>query len=149
MPEFAAVHDAMDFLVGKIVTEAQREGIPFSEVERKMLYFSETAWTLPDIAKVNEEFDRDYEQAPYEKKVSSLIRRLRAADRKANQHESEAWMRAVRRVRDGDHYILVMIDQAEAPESSQAHILRLGLITLIGCCIALVILYIYNTMNSR
>ncbi len=55
---FDTARDAKEFLVSRIVTEAQREGIPLSEVEREMLYFSETASTLPDIAEVNAAFDR-------------------------------------------------------------------------------------------
>jgi hypothetical protein len=43
MRRFATTRDAMEFLVSRIVTEAQREGVPLSETERKMLYFSETA----------------------------------------------------------------------------------------------------------
>jgi hypothetical protein len=44
--------DPKEFLVGKINNEAQREGIALSEVERKMLYFSETYSALPDIAEL-------------------------------------------------------------------------------------------------
>ncbi len=33
-----------------------------------MLYFSETAWTLPDIREVNNEFDKNYHQNEYERK---------------------------------------------------------------------------------
>jgi hypothetical protein len=41
MSHFASVHDAKEFLVGQIVEEAHVEGVPLSEIERKMLYFSE------------------------------------------------------------------------------------------------------------
>ena len=132
----------MDFLVGRIAAEAERHGISLSDIERKMLDFSETGWTLPDIAQVNEAFDREYEQAAYEKKIARLIRSIRATDRKENPQQFGAWTRAVRAIRAEDHYILVMIDQADTPESSRGHILRLGLITAVGCCIALVAMLI-------
>ena len=61
MQTFATARDAKEFLIGKILTEAQRESVSVSEVERKMFYFSET-WTLLDIADVNDIFDRDYDQ---------------------------------------------------------------------------------------
>jgi len=70
---FATARDAKEFLVSRIITEAQREGVPLSETERKMLYFSETAWTLPDIADVSDAFDRDYDQARYEEKIGTLL----------------------------------------------------------------------------
>ena len=36
------IHDAKVFLACRIAEEAEREGFPLTEVERKMLYFSET-----------------------------------------------------------------------------------------------------------
>ena len=47
--------EAKEFLISKIVAEAQRENAPLSETERKMLYFTESGWTLPDIAQVSEQ----------------------------------------------------------------------------------------------
>ena len=44
---------AKEFLISQIVEEAQRENVPLSEVERKMLYFTETEETLPDIYEVS------------------------------------------------------------------------------------------------
>jgi hypothetical protein len=73
VPTFASAREAKEFLVEKIVDEAEREGVPLSEVERKMLYFSETGWTLPDIWEVNAAFDRDYDAAAYEDKIAGLI----------------------------------------------------------------------------
>ena len=34
-----------------------------------MLYFSETAWTLPDMAEVNQEFDSNYDQGEFARKI--------------------------------------------------------------------------------
>ena len=68
MPTFATPRDAKEFLVSRIVTEAQREGIALSEIERKMLYFSETASTLPDIADVSDAFDGNYDKRNMKKR---------------------------------------------------------------------------------
>jgi hypothetical protein len=70
---FASARDAKEFIVSRITTEAQRQGVPLSEIERKMLYFSETEWTLPDMAEVNDAFDREYDQAAYERKIGKII----------------------------------------------------------------------------
>jgi hypothetical protein len=56
---FHGAREAKEFLASRIVEEAVRECTPLSEVERKMLYFSETDWTLPDIDTVSDLFDRD------------------------------------------------------------------------------------------
>lgn len=87
-------------------------GVSLSEVERKMLYFSETASSLPDIAEVNDAFDREYDQAKYEQKIASLIRTLHANNRADNQDEFDAWTEALRTLRQEDHYLLVLIHEA-------------------------------------
>jgi len=42
MNPFQSAREAKEFLISRIVEEAQRENIVLSESERKMLYFSET-----------------------------------------------------------------------------------------------------------
>ena len=113
---FSSARDAKEFLVSKIVAEAQREGVSLSEVERKMLYFSETAWTLPDMMEVSDAFDRDYGQTEYEEKVGMLCRNFCADAEKNNREELDAWNDAVRTLRKEDHYLLVLI--AAGKESS-------------------------------
>jgi hypothetical protein len=73
MDEVHDAREAKEFLISKIVAEAQRENAPLSETERKMLYFTESGWTLPDIAQVSEQFDREYNQDDYEKKIARII----------------------------------------------------------------------------
>lgn len=88
MNQFSSAREAKEYLVSRIVDEAQREGVALSEVERKMLYFTETAWTLPDIMEVSDEFDRDYDQNEYEKKIAGLIKNLVKRDREENSEEA-------------------------------------------------------------
>ena len=57
--------------MSQIADEAQRENIVLSEPERKMLYFSESGWTLPDLSTVADEFDGEF--------FSDKMRRRRAA----------------------------------------------------------------------
>jgi hypothetical protein len=85
MKAFHSGREAKEFLISELVAEAQRENVPLSEVERKMLYFTESGWTLPDIMKVSEDFDREYDQDKYEQKISKLVtkadRRIRKGSR--------------------------------------------------------------------
>jgi hypothetical protein len=83
---FATPRDAKEFLVSRIIAESRLEGVPLSHVETKMLYFSETAWTLPDIGEVIEAFDRECNQAEYEHKIGTLIRNL-CANLRSNNRE--------------------------------------------------------------
>ncbi|HTU32389.1 MAG TPA: hypothetical protein VMF66_01150 [Candidatus Acidoferrum sp.] len=109
---FPSALEAKEFLVSRIVAEAQHENVPLSEIERKMLYFSETAWTLPDIMEVNDEFDREYDQNGYEKKVAGLIRNAHKHDLSEGDEWRDLWSDAIRTLGKEDHYILVMVRQA-------------------------------------
>jgi hypothetical protein len=106
---FATSREAKEFLVDRILSQANRDGIALSEVEKKMLYFSETAWTLPDIANASAEFDRDYNQDEYEAKIAKLVRSIR---REQAQYEvdEDHWEDAVSLLRKEDHYLLAIID---------------------------------------
>jgi hypothetical protein len=65
--DFGNAEAAGEFLASRIVDEARRNGVPMSDVERGMLYFSEPM--RPGLAEVNEIFDRDYNSEEYEQKV--------------------------------------------------------------------------------
>src|SRR5579863_8531432 len=91
MNPFHSGREAKEFLVSRIVAEAQRENVPLSEIERKMLYFTESGWTLPDIASVGEEFDREYDQDQYEKKIARLIRKAYKHARRESRDEYDGW----------------------------------------------------------
>ncbi len=115
-------------MVSRIVEEANREGAPLSEVERKMLYFSETDWTLPDIMQVNDEFDRNYDQNDYEKKITKLILKAAKHDRRKSRDEYDSWLKAIRILEREDHYMLVMVKQANLhPRGDQLKLLIAGL----------------------
>jgi uncharacterized protein YlbG (UPF0298 family) len=144
MNRFSNDRGALDFITSRIAEEAQREGVALSDVERKMLYFSETAWTLPDIWDVSDKFDRDYDQDLYERKLSGLIKN--AVNRARSSHDPEeykAWADAVRHLSKEDRYLLVMVHQAKLGStfrrSSSSKVVRriqatmiLGLASLYG-----------------
>jgi hypothetical protein len=136
---FATARDAKEFLVSRIITQSQREGVPLSEVERKMLYFSETAWTLPDIREVNDAFDREYNQAEYEQKIGRLIRNHCTNARGDNREEFDAWTEAVSAIRREDHYLLVLIGAAESSTLSVRRLLKLSVIALVVACVIMAI----------
>jgi hypothetical protein len=112
MDQLSNAREAKEFLVSRIVQEAQQDGVPLSEVERKMLYFTETAWTLPNIMEVSDEFDRTYDQEEYEQKIAGLIKNTGKRARKENREEYGRWWDAIRVLSKEDHYILVMIRRA-------------------------------------
>ena len=140
MTAFRSAREAKEFLIPKIVAEAQRENILLSEVERKMLYFTESGWTLPDMAAVSESFDREYDQNEYEQKIAKLIRNAAKHDRKESRDQYDAWWAAIRFLRREDHYILVMIRIAGLrPAGDQLRLFVSGL-AFASCFLLVVVL---------
>jgi hypothetical protein len=109
MPKLDSVQRAKEFLVAQIAGEAHRQGLPLSEVERKMLYFSETGWTLPDVLDVADQFSRDYNQNEYEEKIAALVQSADKRLRRESPGDYETWRNAIETLRNEDHYLLVMM----------------------------------------
>ena len=103
---------AKGFLISKVVEQAQFEHVPLSEVERKMLQFTEVHPSLPDIYEVNAQFESTYDTDEYEAKVASLLKNARERDRKTSASGEEQWEKALAALKTEDHYILVMVHQA-------------------------------------
>ena len=116
MTEFRTEREAKEYLAGRIVEEARREGAPLTEVERKMLYFTESGWTLPDMMAVSEEFERDYDPDEYEQKIGGLAAKIQARDAAESEKDQTAWDDAVVKLSDRDHYLLVLINTANSEE---------------------------------
>jgi|HubBroStandDraft_1064217.scaffolds.fasta_scaffold134650_2 hypothetical protein len=128
MKPFHTGREAKEFLVSKIVAEAQRENAPLSEVERKMLYFTESGWTLPDIMKVSADFDREYDQDEYEQKIAKLVTKTYRRISKGSRDEYDRWRAAIRFLEREDHYLTVMIRMAGLrPRGDQLRLFAAGL----------------------
>jgi hypothetical protein len=103
------VRAAKEFLVAEITDEASRDGLPLSEIERQMLFFSERASNGRAAADLVDRFQREHDEQAFERKIARLIR---AARRRADQAKAPMWAAALERLESGDHYLLVMLDQA-------------------------------------
>jgi hypothetical protein len=128
MQSFHSGREAKEFLISELVAESQRENVPLSEVERKMLYFTESGWTLPDIMEVSEDFDREYDQAKYEQKIAKLVTKADGRIRKSSGDDYDRWRAAIRFLQREDHYISVMIRLAGLrPRGDQLRLFVTGL----------------------
>lgn len=103
---------AKQFLISKVLQEAQSVNVHLSEVERKMLYFTEAHPSLPDILEVNAEFERDYDADEYEDKIAQLLKSARARDTSISESREQEWREVLDALKKEDHYILVMVSQA-------------------------------------
>lgn len=144
MSRFSNARDAKEFLVGQIVAQAQREAVPLSEVEQKMLYFSEHGWAPADIMETSSKFDSVCNQREYEEKIALLIRNARNRVHRQDKQELEVWADAIRALRKEDHYLLVMVDQAGASLRPPGDRLKLVGVALAIIGAGLLVVYLLN-----
>ena len=107
---FASSMEAKEYLVSRIVGEAKRRHVGLSELERKMLFFSEGYPTLPDMMEVNDEFEAEYDNEKYEKKIRKLSRKAFEHDREESPESIQLWREAIGVLKKEDHYLSVMLD---------------------------------------
>jgi hypothetical protein len=128
MKAFHSGREAKEFLISNLVAQALHENVPLAEVERKMLYFTESGWTLPDMMKVSAEFDRECDQGKYEGKIAKLVMQADRRIRKSSRDDYDAWWAAIRFLRREDHYISVIIRLAGLrPRGVQIRLFAAGL----------------------
>ncbi len=53
--------EAKDFLVAQVVQQATMEGAALSDVEKRMMYFTESEDAIEDPSALNEEFEAQYD----------------------------------------------------------------------------------------
>jgi hypothetical protein len=134
--KFRTIREAKEYLAGAIAEEAERNGTPLTEVERKMLYFTETGWTLPDMKEVCAEFDSNYDQNEYEQKIASIVGRIKTRLTDEHQQERTNWNRALEKLGEGDHYLLVLADTPLQTQKGARHNLKMLIIALVFFALA-------------
>jgi len=116
-----AAESAKEFLISKVLEQADDDGIVLSELERRMLRFSEGTASEDDI-EAAEQFENEHDSDAYEAKIARLLRRAYERDGQKNR-----WHAAVRALRSEDWYILVMLQQAGIKGAAGWHVAILGI----------------------
>ena len=91
------------------MSQAQFEGIPLSEIERKELYFSKNA---PDMTEVHTDFERSYDPYVYEQKIAALIRTARRRDVELTRENEALWEEALQALSDVDDHLMKIATQS-------------------------------------
>jgi hypothetical protein len=105
-----AVETSKQFLLAKLLEQATLDGVPVSDVEKRMFLFSETSQNPPDFEAV-EKFDEEYDDEEYEEKITELLKRSFSRD-KQNKDAKDIWKKHLAALKDEDFYGLVMVDKA-------------------------------------
>lgn len=128
------VHEAKDLLVERIKKQAFLEGTALSDLEIRMLYFTENEEPDEDPLALNAEFEEHYDSDEYERKISKLMRHAYKAACAEGLASKKQWNAAMHRLSQGDHYLPVMWDVRPAMRLSSRRALILG-----NCCIVAVL----------
>ncbi len=117
MRMFHTVREAKDFFISRIVEQANREHHPLSDVEKRMLSFTETApEASPGLMETVAEFEPAHDDAKYEQKIAGLLNRAYRADLDRARQTREGdprliYGQALGLLRTEDHYITIMVEQ--------------------------------------
>jgi hypothetical protein len=144
---------AKDVLVEQATEQAALENLPFSDIEKRMMYFTESdPVSCPDPLALNDEFEAQHDTPEYEAKMSRLLRhvydRLKAEDPEGKR----VWDQSVRELRKGDHYVLVLLDvetSSEHPAHDSAKLIGTGLLIVLAVGIAAFVIAKYNIDVER
>src|SRR5260370_6167765 len=104
------VREAKDLLVAQTAEQAALEGVPLSDLEKRMMYFTESGYVPEDPIKLNEEFEAEYDSDEYEAKISRLLHHAYQPLREENDAVRKNRALAFNCLRRGDHNLLVMWD---------------------------------------
>lgn len=114
MRSLATQTEARQFFVEKIIQQAQREGIALSDDEQRMLLWSESEPDSVGDPALAERLEREISDADYEAKIAGLLKNRFKEECAADPEAKKLWTTARAVLSQGDHYILLMIDQAIA-----------------------------------
>jgi hypothetical protein len=123
---------AKEFLISRITEEAEEEKMPLSEIERKMLYFTENGTMPQEIYDVNNQFESQYDTSDYERKISGLLRNGRRRACRESKTAKTRWKQAIVDLGKEDHYLMVMVTQSLRSDHDTLSLIASGFAVCIG-----------------
>jgi hypothetical protein len=132
------IRDAKDFLVTQTAEQAAIEGVQLSDLEKRMMYFTETGECPEDPVALNEEFEKEYENDEYETKVKKLLANAHRRLKEERSPAVEEWEESLKVLDQTDDYILILCDRSplarfgnrEALPAVLLFVFRLGLLVV-------------------
>lgn len=101
---------AKDFLVQQTAEQAALENVPLSDLEKRMMYFTESDPTsCGNPIELNDEFEGHYDTGEYEVKISRLLHHAYKRLKDEDGEKLRNWDQAIRTLRKGDHYVLILL----------------------------------------
>ena len=130
--------EAKDFLAEQAAQQAALDHTPLSDLERRMMYFTESdPASCGDPIGLNEEFEEKYDSAEYEAKMSRLLHHAYKRLKAENPGGKLRWDEAISTLEKGDHYVLVLCGQYSPMDARKdepgSKVVKYGGMFLVGC----------------
>jgi hypothetical protein len=104
--------EARQFFIDKVLARAKTDGVTLSDDEQQMLRWSEIETDSVADPALAERLAGLISDADYEAKIAGLLKRQLEAEARADATAQEKWQQVWSVLKQGDHYILVMIAEA-------------------------------------
>jgi hypothetical protein len=143
------VREAKEFLVAQTAEQAALEGVPLSDLEKRMMYFTESGYVPEDPLRLNDEFEAEYDTEEYEAKISRLLHHAYYRLRKEDDAARKNWNLAIRSLRRGDHYLMVIWDLAPPGEKPLGDSLKLFVSSLGIIALAFLVFFIAQKLAPQ
>jgi hypothetical protein len=130
--------EAKDFLADQAAQQAALDRIPISDLEKRMMYFTESdPASCADPVRLNDEFEKKYDTAEYEAKMSRLLHRAHKRLKAENPEGKLQWDEAISTLAKGDHYVLVLWGQHSPMDARKdgpgSKVVKYGGMFVAGC----------------
>lgn len=102
---------ALEFIALRVEHQSILKGAPLSDIEKKMLRWSEIEPGAVNDPAVSEQFESDYDSCEYEAKITSLLSAAYRSD-EGNPKNRQQWREAREALDSHDFYLLVMLENA-------------------------------------
>jgi len=104
--------EAKRFIVDRVVAQARVEGVTLSDAEQEMLSWSESDPEFVVDPELPERLAAEISDENYERKIVGLLSRCFKTDVERTPEAEAQWREAAGILRQGDHCILIMLDEA-------------------------------------
>ena len=141
------VLEAKDFLVQQAAEQAALENVPLSDLEKRMMYFTETGECPEDPVALNNAFEAEYRSTTYEKKISLLMAQAYRRIKRENPEKLRLWNDSFRVLSKGDHYLLLFWRQNKRRKSPRMWPTYL-LSVLVAISLCLLKLFLFGNLGA-
>jgi hypothetical protein len=126
------VQEAKDFLVQQTEEQAQLEGLPLAELEKRMMYFTEGPDAIENPIMLNAEFEEHFNTSEYETKIAKLLRHAHKRIKQDDENKASKWKESVKKLKEGDHYLILLLEMVPTSDHPKRDfVLQVGIGVLI------------------